>query len=130
MTTPQAASTPTPTTTQEVARDKKFNRRIFKQGMLERRTDILKKWKPVYFVVREDKFCWYKDEKSASEGKKKTGGMNYTGALVDKEDEVEMKKQFVFSFNSRGKACFVACSNEAERDEWMLILKKVVKGQV
>jgi hypothetical protein len=124
-------SEPGPNAPPEVARDKKYNRRIFKHGMLVRRTDILKQWKPAWIVVREDKFCWYKDQKSAEEANKKSGGMPYVDGLADTEDEYEMGgRKHVFSFNSRGKTTFIQCSSDEERAEWIAIIKKVVKGEI
>jgi hypothetical protein len=105
----------------------KDGKRVFKMGSLEKRSDILKKWKPKFFVAREDKFMWFKDVEAFQNGNKPEGSMVYKNALADKEDELEMGRPFVFSFNSRGKACFICAKDEAERTEWIQMLKKIIK---
>lgn len=105
----------------------KDGKRVFKMGPLDKRSDILKKWKPKFFVAREDKFMWFKDVEAFQNGNKPEGSMVYKNALADKEDEAEIGKPFAFSFNSRGKACFICAKDEAERTEWMQMLKKIIR---
>ena len=110
-------------------RKDKWGRIVYKSGYLNRRTDILKKWKPVYFAVREDKFCWFDSKEDFEEGKKKKGGMVYHGgSFVDKEEETEVNKKHVFSFNSRNRVCFAETSSEEERAAWITAVKKAIKA--
>ncbi len=59
VTTPQAV---------EVAHDGK---QIYRKGVLIRQTDILKKWKECYFVLREDKLTYYNNEEEFQKNPKK-----------------------------------------------------------
>ena len=106
----------------------KEGKRVLKMGELNRRSDILKKWKVKFVVAREDKFLWYGSLRAFEMGSKPEGSMVYKQALVDREDPSEVGgAENVFSFNSRGKACFIQCKSAEEREEWVNALKKIVR---
>jgi hypothetical protein len=106
----------------------KWGRKVYKCGYVPRRTDILKKWKPVYLVVREDKFCWFKSKEAFENGKKKSGGMTYIEGFVDREHENEFGgRKFIFSYNSRNRVCFIQASSEEDRNEWIQMVKQAIK---
>lgn len=123
------ATTATTTNNNDEEQKDKWGRIVYKHGYLNRRTDILKKWKITYVAVREDKFCWFDSKDDFLNGKKKKGGMVYHGgSFVDKEDELEIDKKYVFSFNSRSRACFVETGSEEERVAWIAAVKKAIKA--
>jgi len=105
----------------------KDGKRVLKMGEMLKRSDILKKWKPRFFVAREDKFIWFKSMNNFQMGGKPEGSMVYKQALVDLEDVSEVGRENVFSFNSRGRACYILPKDQAERDEWVAALKKIVR---
>ncbi|KAL0485311.1 hypothetical protein AKO1_011672 [Acrasis kona] len=104
--------------------------KIYRKGMLLRRSDFLKKWKDCYMVLREDKIVYYDSEEDYNKSPKKYSGQIFlTEAMVDEEEKADFKAEGeVFSICSRGRQVyFQTTKGEEDKKQWMDSIRQIIR---
>lgn len=96
-----------------------------KEGMMEKRGDVVKNWKSRHFIAlnKADNFVINYYEK---EGGKLKGTVNACGYWAHTLNEEETKEYGpngikLVPYNDRRRTWFFKCANEQDKDEWMRV---------
>lgn len=99
---------------------------ILKKGYMLRK-GFFGNWQKRWFVLRVDKFMYFKSKEAWQTGSSSEGSIFMQYAVVDEEDVGKKKgKPFSYNVHSRGKDHWVDPGTLEEKDEWLQALKKVI----
>lgn len=100
-------------------RDMKMKKRVIKEGFLQKKTSLLKQWRPRFVVLNRQMLCTFKKEDDQKRGRTAEARI----FLIDIEsiEKFETKKRkHCFNLIVEGKPFFsFCCSSELDREMWM-----------
>lgn len=102
----------------------KYKPRILKEGFLEKKTTVLKKWRRRYFKLNGEVLCFFKKEDKTN-STRPMGRIFLADILtIAKHFSKAKGKDNCFSLDTKsGKTHVMNGATEAELDAWILILK-------
>lgn len=100
-------------------RDMKMKRRVIKEGILHKKTSLLKQWRPRFVVLNRQMLCTFKKEDDQKRGRTAEARI-FLMDIESIEKFESKKKKHCFNLIVEGKPFFsFSCSSELDREMWM-----------
>lgn len=92
--------------------------RVIKEGFLQKKTSLLKQWRPRFIVLNRQLLCIFKKEDDEKRGRTAEGRIFVMD--IDAIEKFETKKRkHCFNLIVEGKPVSFCCSSELDRELWM-----------
>lgn len=110
--------------------DRKMKKRVIKEGILQKKTSLLKQWRPRFVVLNRQMLCTFKKEDDQKRGR--TAEARIFLVDIETTEKFETKKRkHCFNLIVEGKPFFsFCCSSELDRELWMLSVQTAKENEL
>ncbi|EDO46273.1 predicted protein [Nematostella vectensis] len=95
--------------------------RSLREGIVQKRGNVFKKWRFRYLVLTRDTLCIFKKEEDEKRGR--TEGRIFVMDIADIDKYNSKKKDFSFYLVAEGRTYYFCCASEIDRELWMRAIK-------
>eukprot|EP01080_Neovahlkampfia_damariscottae_P000333 gene333-6747_t len=104
------------------------SKKIYKHGVQSKKNNLTHKWGKVYLSIQEEKLQTFSNVSDFKKGKKPSSTISLSYSVCDFEDR--NGHPYCYSVFSHGKTTLFEAENEAERNEWVNIIKRLISKNI